>query len=169
MSADRPAAAPDRTPHDDRIRTVPLADARATAALGGALAPVLRRGDLLSLSGDLGAGKTTLARGLIAALGHHGPVPSPTFTLVQQYETVPVPVWHFDLYRIGGADEVVELGYDEARADGIVLIEWAERLGPDLPTDRLEVRLDYDPSGRSRVAYLFGAPAWGTRLRDFPS
>lgn len=151
---------------DVPIMQLALSDADATAALGAALAPRLGRGDILTLAGDLGAGKTTLARGLIGALGHVGAVPSPTFTLVQQYETEPVPVWHFDLYRIGHPDEVIELGYDEACAEGIVLIEWAERLGPVLPSARLEVALDYAEAGQARVARLSGSAAWLERLQD---
>jgi tRNA threonylcarbamoyladenosine biosynthesis protein TsaE len=166
MSAQGSAVEPERAPADGYARRIDLPDAAATTALGAALAPYLRQGDLLALAGDLGAGKTTLARGLIGALGYHGPVPSPTFTLVQQYDTDPVPVWHFDLYRIAHRDEVIELGYDEARADGIILLEWAERLGADLPTTRLDIQLDYDASGHTRVARLSGQRAWVDRLQN---
>ena len=166
MNAQGPAVEPDRAPADGYARRFDLPDAAATAALGAALAPHLRQGDLLALGGDLGAGKTTLARGLIGALGYGGPVPSPTFTLVQQYETDPVHVWHFDLYRIGHPDEVIELGFDEARADGIVLLEWAVRLGAELPATCLEIQLDYDASGHTRIARLSGQPAWADRLQD---
>lgn len=166
MTARGSAVEPNQGAAEDYMRRIELPDADATAALGAALAPRLRRGDLLALAGDLGAGKTTLARGLIGALGHRGPVPSPTFTLVQHYETDPVPVWHFDLYRIGHPDEVIELGYDEARAEGIVLLEWAERLGADLPAARLDIALEYAASGKTRVACLSGPPAWADRLQD---
>lgn len=166
MNARGSVVEPNRAPADGYARRIDLPDAAATAALGGALAPHLRRGDLLALGGDLGAGKTTLARGLIGALGYRGPVPSPTFTLVQNYETDPVPVWHFDLYRIGHPDEVIELGFDEAMFDGIVLLEWAERLGAALPATRLDIQLDYDASGLTRVARLSGQRAWVDRLQD---
>lgn len=166
MNARGPAEEPDRAPADGYARRIDLPNAAATTALGAALAPHLRRGDLLALGGDLGAGKTTLARGLIRALGYRGPVPSPTFTLVQHYETDPAPVWHFDLYRIGHPDEVVELGFDEARADGIVLLEWSERLGADLPATRLDIQLDYAASGKTRVARLSGQRPWADRLQD---
>lgn len=166
MSAGGCAVAPGHARAGEYVHRIDLADADATAGLGAALAPRLRRGDLLALGGDLGAGKTTLARGLIGALGYGGPVPSPTFTLVQHYETVPVPVWHFDLYRIGHPDEVIELGFDEAIADGIVLLEWAVRLGAALPAGRLDVELDYDASGRARMARLSGPAAWADRLQD---
>jgi len=166
MTARGSAVEPDRASDARYERRIDLPDADATAALGAALAPHLRQGDLLALAGDLGAGKTTLARGLIGAMGHRGAVPSPTFTLVQHYETDPVPVWHFDLYRIGHPDEVIELGYDEARAEGIVLLEWAERLGAELPATRLDVELEYAASGKTRVASLSGPPAWADRLQD---
>ncbi|HCP01025.1 MAG: tRNA (adenosine(37)-N6)-threonylcarbamoyltransferase complex ATPase subunit type 1 TsaE [Alphaproteobacteria bacterium] len=149
------------------ILRYPLPGPTATTNLGAALAPRLGRGDVLTLAGDLGAGKTTLARGLIGALGHAGPVPSPTFTLVQHYAIEPVPIWHFDLYRIGHRDELVELGYDEACAEGIVLVEWADRLGPDLPATRLNIALDYDRSGRARAAKLSGLATWTDRLQGF--
>ncbi|MEP4377822.1 MAG: tRNA (adenosine(37)-N6)-threonylcarbamoyltransferase complex ATPase subunit type 1 TsaE [Alphaproteobacteria bacterium] len=166
MNAQGSALEPNRAGADGYARRFDLPDAASTVALGAALAPHLRRGDLLALAGDLGAGKTTLARGLIGGLGYGGPVPSPTFTLVQHYETDPVPVWHFDLYRIGHPDEVVELGFDDARAEGIVLLEWAERLGADLPATRLDVQLDYAASGQTRVARLSGPRAWAERLHD---
>jgi tRNA threonylcarbamoyladenosine biosynthesis protein TsaE len=166
MTARGSAVEPNRTPAARYTRRIELPDDGATAALGAALAPYLRQGDLVALAGDLGAGKTTLARGLIGAMGHRGPVPSPTFTLVQHYETEPLPVWHFDLYRIGHPNEVIELGYDEARADGVVLLEWAERLGAELPATRLDVELEYVASGRSRVAHLSGLRVWADRLQD---
>src|SRR3546814_10429878 len=119
-------------------------DLAATESLGRALARLLRLGDVIALSGDLGAGKTALARALIRALpGPQGAadeeVPSPTFTLAQIYERRPGPVWHFDLYRLESAAEVEELGFSEALA-GIALVEWPERLGALLPADALHGR-----------------------------
>ncbi|MBS29275.1 MAG: tRNA (adenosine(37)-N6)-threonylcarbamoyltransferase complex ATPase subunit type 1 TsaE [Alphaproteobacteria bacterium] len=146
-------------------RTFELSDEVATEALGAALAPLLARGDVLALTGDLGAGKTTLARGIVRSLGYRGTVPSPTFTLVQHYEIDPLPVAHFDLYRIGAADEIVELGFDEARAEGIVLLEWPERMGSYLPADRLQIALDYDAAGKARLARVRGPGDWAERLR----
>ena len=141
------------------------------AALARRLADLARPGDTIALDGDLGTGKTSFARAFIRARasasgGAVGEVPSPTFTLVQHYETDPAPVWHFDLYRIGHPDEVVELGFDEARADGIVLLEWSERLGADLPATRLDIQLDYAASGKTRVARLSGQRPWADRLQD---
>lgn len=119
---------------------VRLSDENATAALARRLAPMLRPGDFIALSGDLGAGKTTFARALLRALGSSDEVPSPTFTLIQTYDTAKGRVSHFDLYRIAHPDELTELGWDEAQ-NGIVLAEWPERAGPFLPARRLDVAL----------------------------
>jgi tRNA threonylcarbamoyladenosine biosynthesis protein TsaE len=128
---------------------IALADARATEALGAAIARALRRGDAICLYGPLGAGKTTLARGLIRAMIRpEEEVPSPTFTLVQQYDGAAFPICHFDLYRLEQGAEIDELGLDEALDDGAVLIEWPQRLEGRLPTDRLDVEIAIDADGR---------------------
>ena len=126
-----------------------LPDERATEQLGATLAGRLRRGDVVGLKGELGAGKTTLARAILrAAAGDRTLiVPSPTFTLVEVYETPRGPYWHFDLYRLETPEQVYELGWEEALADGISLIEWPERLGPLLPK-HLSVTLEVDGDGR---------------------
>ena len=125
-----------------------LPDEAATSALGRSLATVCRPGDLIALTGDLGAGKSTLARALIRELaGAEIDVPSPTFTLVQTYETPRLPVWHFDLYRLETPEQVFELGWEEALAEGISIVEWPERLGPLLPK-HLSVTLEVDDDGR---------------------
>lgn len=107
-------------------------------------------GDLVALQGGLGAGKTTLARAVLrAATGDPALiVPSPTFTLVEIYDTPRGAFWHFDLYRLEAAEQVLELGWEEARVDGVTLVEWPERLGPLLPVDRLTVSLTLDRTGR---------------------
>jgi tRNA threonylcarbamoyladenosine biosynthesis protein TsaE len=139
-----------------------LADADATEALGAALAGRLRPGDAVCLYGPLGAGKTTLARGLIRALtGPDEEVPSPTFTLVQLYEGPDFPVSHFDLYRLESAGEADELGLDEALEDGAALIEWPQRLGGRLPPDRLDIEIAFDAEGR--LARLTPHGAWKGR------
>ena len=103
-----------------------LKDEAATLAFGRDLAKVLRVGDVVTLSGPLSAGKTTLVRGLLEALGHAGEVPSPSFAIVQPYESLKLPVWHVDLYRIDDPSDLVELGLDDIRADGVLIVEWPE-------------------------------------------
>ena len=145
--------------------TIDLPDLAATWALAGRLAGLWRTGDVIALYGDLGAGKTELARAAIrAAMGETVEVPSPTFTLVQTYRTPTAPVWHFDLYRIADPDEVIELGWTEARADGVALIEWPDRLGAMLPDDRLDIVLEEAASFDARTALLRGGPAWRDRF-----
>lgn len=106
-----------------------LADEEATRAFGAALAPLLRAGDIVLLDGPLGAGKTTLVRGLLGALGHQGEVPSPSFAIVQPYDELPVSVWHVDLYRIRDPAEIDELGLDTVLGDGALIVEWPDRAG----------------------------------------
>lgn len=147
---------------------VDLPDADATTRLGAALAPLLRPGDAVLLYGPLGMGKSTLARGLIRALTRPDEdVPSPTFTLVQFYESDP-PVAHFDLYRLTRPEEAVEIGLDDALDRGAVLIEWPERLGDDpnawLGAEPLMVTLA--ERGEGRRATVSGAGDWNERLSD---
>ncbi|HEU0095401.1 MAG TPA: tRNA (adenosine(37)-N6)-threonylcarbamoyltransferase complex ATPase subunit type 1 TsaE, partial [Rhizomicrobium sp.] len=118
---------------------LPLPDLDATAHLGAAIAAGLRMGDVVALWGDLGAGKTTLARAILRALGVTEDVPSPTFTLVQSYDTSRFAVAHYDLYRLKSAREIRELGFDEALEDGVALVEWPERAPEALPPDALHV------------------------------
>jgi tRNA threonylcarbamoyladenosine biosynthesis protein TsaE len=143
-----------------------LADADATTALGRALAPQLAVGEAVLLYGPLGMGKSTLARGLIRALaGPEEDVPSPTFTLVQFYETDP-PVAHFDLYRLTRPEEAFEIGLDDALDVGCALIEWPERLGDDparaLGPNRLSITLE--ERGEGRHATVSGAGAWAHKI-----
>lgn len=114
-----------------------------TGGFAARLAPFLRQGDLLTLQGDLGAGKSVLARALIRARMRDEAldVPSPTFTLVQTYDDPVAPIWHFDLYRMEQPDEIYELGWEDARADAICIVEWPERLGALLPSRRIDVRI----------------------------
>ena len=137
-----------------------LADEAATERFGCALARQLRAGDAIALSGTLGAGKTTLARGVLRGLGFDGDVVSPTFPIVQVYDTAP-PVWHVDLYRIEHAEELAELGLDEARLDAALLIEWPERLPRPWP-DMLRLDLAIRPDG-ARALTAAVPPAWGGR------
>ena len=126
-----------------------LPDERATDQLGATLAARLRIGDVVGLKGELGAGKTTLARAILRAAAEDARliVPSPTFTLVEVYDTPRGSFWHFDLYRLETPEQVIELGWEEALAEGISIIEWPERLGPLLPK-HLSVMLEVDGDGR---------------------
>ncbi len=139
--------------------TVTLPDLAATATLGAAIAGQLTPGDAVLLRGDLGSGKTTLARAVLAALGVDENVPSPTFTLVQAYDTPRFTVSHYDLYRLKRADEMDELGLDEALEDGAALIEWPDRAADRLPADALSVQLQADTERR---ATLEGPMRWRT-------
>ena len=142
-----------------------LPDEAATQALARRLAGVVRMGDVIALWGGLGAGKTALARAFIRAAGNPDEeVPSPTFTLVQVYDVMPAPVWHFDLYRTAAPDEALELGIEEAFVEAISLIEWPERLGSLLPSERLDIALDFGTGETERHATLTGQGAWRRRL-----
>ena len=153
------------SPSSEFTRRIALPDQEATERLARALAPLLRPGDMVALGGDLGAGKTTLARALIRGLtgDPDEEVPSPTFTLVQSYETPAGPLWHFDLYRLCGPDDLFELGWDEAQAIAITLVEWPERAGRLLPPGRLALTLSV-AGPESREAVLAGGAEWAGRL-----
>jgi len=144
---------------------ISLGDLSATARLGARIAAGLRRGDTVALAGDLGAGKTTLARAILAALAVTENVPSPTFTLVQTYETPGLTVRHFDLYRIEDEREIDELGLDEAVEQGAVLIEWPERAGSRLPERPLCILLT-TISVDARRADITGPERWASHLSD---
>ena len=144
------------------LKRLELTDEPATRALGGALAPVVRSGDIIRLEGDLGAGKSTLARGLIEALTGVLDAPSPTFTLVETYDGPDFPLWHFDLYRLEAPEDVWELGLEEALDGAVSLIEWPERIGDLLPDGALTIRLEV--AGAARLAALSGGEVWKQRL-----
>ena len=144
--------------------TIALADEAATAELAGRVARLARAGDVILLQGELGSGKTAFARGFLRALGVEEEVPSPTFTLVQAFDTAKGPVWHFDLYRLTRPEEALELGLEEAMAEAILLIEWPERLGHLLPLDALTVALSIAAPGRA--ARLSGGGDWPLRLKQ---
>ncbi len=144
-------------------RSIALPDAPATQALGRRLGAELVCGDLVCLAGNLGAGKTTLARGVIEAwTGAHQEAPSPTYTLVQTYEGQRGELWHVDLYRLKRPDDAWELGLEDAFATAATLIEWPERLDGQLPRDRLDIELA--PEGDGRRAKLTAHGAWRERL-----
>lgn len=150
----------------DGIVRVELGDQAAMEALAAALAGIARRGDVIALSGALGSGKTVFARAFIRSLsGSDEEVPSPTYTLVQTYEHEGGTIYHFDLFRIDSAGETIELGLEEAMADGISLIEWPERAGDLLPPDRLRITIEHGAASEVRALTLAGGGAWPARLR----
>jgi tRNA threonylcarbamoyladenosine biosynthesis protein TsaE len=140
-----------------------LADAAASEDFGARLAAAVGPGDVITLAGPLGAGKTSIARGLLAALGLEEEAPSPTFAIVQPYQPpeTRLPVMHVDLYRIEHVDELDELGLDEARGDSVLLIEWPER-APGRWPDALALTLDFAPDGGRRLTATVPA-AWEGR------
>lgn len=138
-----------------------LADERSTEALGERLAGLLRPGDAIALSGPLGVGKTALARAILAALGHGGEVPSPTFAIVQPYEELRPPVWHVDLYRIEDPEEMDELGLDSA-FEAVLLVEWPERAGANAWPEALRLTLDFAQGGARRLTADV-PPSWQDR------
>ncbi len=147
-----------------------LPDEAATAALAARVADWLRAGDLVTLSGELGSGKTTFARALLRRLAGQSAleVPSPTFTLVQFYDGLAFPLVHADLYRVESVDEIAELGWDEAAEGALVVVEWADRLGDGLARDRLDVAFslpDPDDDGRRQIA-LTAYGRFAPRLRQ---
>lgn len=138
-----------------------LADEAATITAGKRLAKQLRPGDVVTLTGDLGAGKTTLVRGLLHALGHQGEVPSPSFAIVQPYEDVSPPVWHVDLYRLSDPADLAELGLDSL-GDGILLVEWPELAGEGAWPGALRLTLEILGPKRRRLTAEVPA-AWEGR------
>ena len=138
-----------------------LSNEDETAAFGAALARVLTQGDIVTLSGPLGVGKTALARGLIGALGHEGDVPSPSFAIVQPYDELNPPIWHVDLYRIEDPEEIEELGLDAA-ADAALVVEWPERAGSGRFPGALSLSLQLGQDGE-RILTAKVPPSWEGR------
>ncbi|MFC7497946.1 tRNA (adenosine(37)-N6)-threonylcarbamoyltransferase complex ATPase subunit type 1 TsaE [Enterovirga sp. GCM10030262] len=143
---------------------ITLPDPASTEMLGVRLGGQIRRGDAVALFGDLGAGKTTLSRGILHGLGFSGEVASPTFPIVLAYDPpdVRLPLWHVDLYRIEDPQELEELALDEAKRDGALVLEWPERLGSALWPDALRLHLSIAGEGvRALTATV--PPAWEGR------
>ncbi len=148
---------------------VTVAGEQGTSELARCLARIIRCGDVICLWGELGIGKTVFARAFIRALGDpEVEVPSPTFTLVQTYgpfAAIGCPVHHFDLFRIEDPAEIRELGFEDAIADGIVLVEWPDRLGSLLPPTRLDIRFAAERRPEERQVTFDGDAGWEMRLR----
>lgn len=138
-----------------------LASEEQTAQAGASLARLVRAGDMITLSGPLGVGKTAFVRGLLRALGHAGDVPSPSFAIVQPYEEVEPAVWHVDLYRIEDPSEIDELGLDSA-LDAVLVVEWPERAGPRLGNESLSLSLEFGQDG-ARILTAKVPPSWEGR------
>jgi tRNA threonylcarbamoyladenosine biosynthesis protein TsaE len=150
------------------VNRIELRGLDATKSFAARIAKLSRPGDTIALQGPLGAGKTAFARFFIAALAEAEgraveEVPSPTFTLVQTYELARFTVHHFDLYRIDDPSEALELGLDDALADGIALIEWPEKLGPYLPVDRFHIALAHTAAPDVRMAQIDALGSWRER------
>src|SRR5579862_6889315 len=162
------ARAPQQKAHAATWR-IDLADEAATISFAVDVAQWLKPGDLLTLSGDLGTGKTTFARALIRALvgDPELDVPSPTFTLMQVYEGRIFPIVHADLFRIKQSDELAELGWDEAAEGALVVVEWPDRAGAYVSADRLDIAFAIDPRNGPdyRAAILTGLGSFAPRLR----
>lgn len=139
----------------------------ATELLGEHLGRLLEPGDLIVLSGDLGAGKTTFAKGVARGIGVEETVTSPTFTIVQEYQGR-VPVAHVDVYRLQRLQELHDLGFDEMLDDRVVLVEWGDTIEPALPRERLEVRfsLDAGDADTRRIELVLHGPRWHARADD---
>lgn len=139
-------------------RVVVLADEQATLALGASLAAVLVPGLKLYLSGELGAGKTTLVRGLLRALGYDGPVKSPTYTLLETYNVSSLYLYHFDFYRFGIGEDWRDAGFvDEFGGDGVCLVEWPEHAGSPLPPPDIAIGLDIGDDAIRRARLCAGS------------
>ena len=145
-----------------------MPDASATARLGAALAVGVEPGRVLYLTGDLGAGKTTLVRGLLRAVGVTGPVKSPTYTWVEPYTTSRLDLYHFDFYRVTDRTEWLSSGLREYfRPDAFCIVEWPEKVGSLLPSPDVTVALSYDGEAR-RASVASHSPAGEAWLSSLP-
>lgn len=143
---------------------VSLSSLEQTQALSERVAARLEAGDVLLLKGDLGAGKTTFARLLLQALGHRGEAPSPTFTLVQAYDLSNLHISHFDLYRLKAPEEIEEIGFDEAVADGVVLVEWPDKAMAYMPHDALLLTFVINGEQGRFVDIKALSPRWAEKI-----
>jgi tRNA threonylcarbamoyladenosine biosynthesis protein TsaE len=142
--------------------TIRTASAEETEAVAGRLAAMLRSGDVVSLSGELGAGKTTFTRGLVRGLGSAASVSSPTFTLIHEYAGGRLPVYHVDAYRLSGAMDAHGTGLTDylARGDGVVIVEWPENIPALLPEGRLDLTLSEEGEEARHIVFAPRGPRW---------
>ena len=147
------------------IPSITLASIEETKALAAKLATLLRRGDTVLLEGTLGVGKTAFARFVLEALGVEDDIPSPTFTLVQNYETKVGTVYHFDLYRLKVPEEIEEIGFEDACGEGIVLVEWPEKARYFMPRESLTLFFEILANGTDRSVHLKASTAWQERVK----
>lgn len=148
-------------------RQVHLANLASTRAFAARLALLLRPGDVVGLSGPLGSGKSEIARAVIRArAGAAIEVPSPSFTLLQDYPLQGITIRHLDLYRIEDPAELLEIGVTELGPEDALLVEWPERAADALPADRLEIRIREGALPEARVLDLVAGPAWADRLEQ---
>jgi len=145
----------------------PLPNEAETARIAQKLSKLVQKGDVVALHGDLGAGKTTFSKALIRYLVGlpNLEVPSPTFTLVQTYESSRFPIWHFDMYRLDDPSEIDELGFEET-IDGLAIIEWPEKMGETLPTYRIDIKISFENNKRTMTLTPQGK-SWSDRLDVF--
>lgn len=151
-------------------QTITITDEKELESVTAKLAPLLKKGDVVTLEGDLGAGKTAFSRALINNMSGdiEEEVPSPTFTLVQTYDLPSISIWHFDLYRLEEEErDILELGWDEVRRDGVALVEWPQRLGGLLPKNRLEINIRFVKGFDTHREIAFtGHGTWIDRLQE---
>tara|TARA_Y100000815_G_C13310023_1_gene488096 strand:+ start:867 stop:1304 length:438 start_codon:yes stop_codon:yes gene_type:complete len=140
-----------------------LPDLNAVAALGRRIAAKLQPGDVVALSGDLGAGKTTLSRAILAAAGHAGEVPSPTFTIIETYARTDPPIVHADFYRLDDPSELEEIGLDDYREGAALLAEWPDRAG-GFAHEPACLSVELENGGEGRRAIVEGGSAWHGRM-----
>ena len=143
--------------------TVDLPDLKVMAQFAARIAAALRIGDVIALEGDLGAGKTTLAREILASLGHSGEVPSPTFTIVESYDALVPPVVHADFYRLDDPKEAAEIGLDDYREGAALIAEWPERAG-GFSHEPACLSITLEIAGQGRKAIVEAGPDWLGRM-----
>ena len=155
------------SPRTPRTVVVDTCSAEETRRLARAISPLLIPGDVLVLSGDLGAGKTTFVQGLAAGLGIPEHIVSPTFILMKEYLGGRYPLMHLDFYRLGRVQEVIDLGYDDfLEPSAVVVVEWGDMVEPLLPKDHLLVEIRHgDEFGDRRITFTPKGPGWGSRMQ----